>query len=142
MPESSHRPRSRPYPDDQCHVSEETSSQPYGYAGQNSTARPHPPCIDQAANHSGTLSSSLSSLSILNGNAFPAKIDKIEILPKALELGRLRVVLVSTRNPLNIGAAARAMSNFGFSQLRLVNPYEAAFRQATSAVGAADLMAN
>src|SRR5262249_4413221 len=111
-------------------------------AGQNSTARPHPPCIDQAANHSGTLSSSLSSLSILNGNAFPAKIDKIEILPKALELGRLRVVLVSTRNPLNIGAAARAMSNFGFPQLRLVNPYEAAFRQATSAVGAADLMAN
>ncbi len=34
------------------------------------------------------------------------------------------------------------MSNFGFSQLRLVNPYYVAFRQATSAVGAADLMAN
>ena len=27
---------------------------------------------------------------------------------------RLRVVLVAARNPLNIGAAARAMSNFGF----------------------------
>ena len=60
----------------------------------------------------------------------------------ALQLGRLRVVLVAPRNPLNIGAAARAMSNFGFSQLRLVNPYYIAFRQATSAVGAADLMAN
>jgi len=79
---------------------------------------------------------------ILTGKASPAKIDRIEILPTALELGRMRVVLVSTRNPLNIGAAARAMSNFGFSQLRLVNPYYVAFRQATSAVGAADLMAN
>ena len=46
----------------------------------------------------------------------------------------LRVVLVSPRNPLNIGAAARAMSNFGFFELRLVNPYEVAFREAKSAV--------
>jgi TrmH family RNA methyltransferase len=51
-------------------------------------------------------------------------------------------VLVSSRNPLNIGAAARAMSNFGFSQLRVVNPYEKAFRTARSAVGAAELLAN
>jgi tRNA/rRNA methyltransferase len=50
---------------------------------------------------------------------------------------RLRVVLVSSRNPLNIGAAARAMSNFGFSRLRVVNPYDRAFREARSAVGAA-----
>ncbi|MBI3680197.1 MAG: TrmJ/YjtD family RNA methyltransferase [Acidobacteria bacterium] len=48
----------------------------------------------------------------------------------------LRVVLVSPRNPLNIGAAARAMSNFGFIELRLVNPYQVAFREAKSAVGA------
>jgi len=47
---------------------------------------------------------------------------------------RLRVVLVSPRNPLNIGAAARAMSNFGFASLRLVNPYDVAFREARSAV--------
>jgi tRNA/rRNA methyltransferase len=60
----------------------------------------------------------------------------------ALQLEGLRVVLVAPRNPLNIGAAARAMSNFGFSQLRLVNPYYVAFRQATSAVGAAELMSN
>ena len=36
-------------------------------------------------------------------------------------------MLVSPRNPLNIGAAARAMSNFGFFELRLVNPYEIAY---------------
>lgn len=46
----------------------------------------------------------------------------------------LRVVLVEPRNPLNIGAAARAMSNFGFSEMRLVNPYHVAFREAKSAV--------
>ena len=52
----------------------------------------------------------------------------------------LRVVLVSPRNPLNIGAAARAMFNFGFSELRLVNPYEVAFREARSAIGARDIL--
>lgn len=51
------------------------------------------------------------------------------------------VVLVSTRNPLNIGAAARAMSNLGFLRLRVVNPYEASFREARSAVGAAPVLA-
>ena len=62
-------------------------------------------------------------------------------MPLPAELDRLRVVLVSTRNPLNIGAAARAMSNFGVSHLRVVNPYAPAFRQARSAVGAADVLA-
>jgi TrmH family RNA methyltransferase len=52
----------------------------------------------------------------------------------------LRVVLVAARNPLNIGAAARAMSNFGFARLRVVNPYQIAFREARSAVGAAGLL--
>jgi tRNA/rRNA methyltransferase len=60
----------------------------------------------------------------------------------SLEVDHLRVVLVRTRNPLNIGAAARAMSNFGFHHLRVVNPYEVAFRQARSAVGASALLAN
>jgi tRNA/rRNA methyltransferase len=55
---------------------------------------------------------------------------------------RLRVVLVRARNPLNIGAAARAMSNFGFSELRVVKPYEVAFREAQSAVGAEKLLKN
>jgi TrmH family RNA methyltransferase len=54
----------------------------------------------------------------------------------------LVVVLVRPRNPLNIGAVARAMSNFGFRRLRVVNPYEVAFRDARSAVGAADLLSN
>jgi TrmH family RNA methyltransferase len=58
-------------------------------------------------------------------------------MPKA---GHLHVILVRTRNPLNIGAVARAMSNFGFSSLRLVNPYTEAFREARSAVGAAQLL--
>lgn len=56
-------------------------------------------------------------------------------------LSNLRVVLVATRNPLNIGAAARAMSNFGARCLRVVRPYEAAFREARSAVGAAQVLA-
>jgi TrmH family RNA methyltransferase len=56
-------------------------------------------------------------------------------------LDNLKIVLVGTRNPLNIGAAARAMSNFGLPHLRVVNPYEPSFREARSAVGAADLLA-
>ncbi len=63
-------------------------------------------------------------------------------LSLSAELDRLRVVLVATRNPLNIGAAARAMSNFGFTRLRLVNPYDVAFREARSAVGAAAVLKN
>ena len=49
---------------------------------------------------------------------------------------------MATRNPLNLGAAARAMSNFGFLRLRVVNPYDVAFREARSAVGAAVVMKN
>ena len=56
-------------------------------------------------------------------------------------LDRLRVVLVAPRNPLNIGAAARAMSNFGAFRLRVVRPYEKAFREAVSAVGASEILA-
>jgi TrmH family RNA methyltransferase len=63
-------------------------------------------------------------------------------LSSAPEFERLSLVLVATRNPLNIGAVARAMSNFGFSSLRLVNPYEPSFREARSAVGAAELLAS
>jgi tRNA/rRNA methyltransferase len=63
-------------------------------------------------------------------------------LPNPHELENLRVVLVSARNPLNIGAAARALSNFGFTRLRLVAPYDLAFREARSAVGASAVMAS
>ena len=57
------------------------------------------------------------------------------------QFDHLSVVLVATRNPLNIGAAARAMSNFGFPRLRLVTPFEPAFREARSAVGASEVLA-
>src|SRR5437764_208644 len=65
----------------------------------------------------------------------------VRTLDKPGQLENLRVVLVRTRNPLNIGAGARAMSNFGAFHLRLVTPYEKAFREAVSAVGAAQLLA-
>lgn len=47
---------------------------------------------------------------------------------------------MATRNPLNMGAVARAMSNFGALYLRVVNPYEKAFREARSAVGASGVL--
>ncbi len=57
---------------------------------------------------------------------------------------RLAVVLVGARNPQNIGAAARAMQDFGFTDLRVVNefapPFEAAQLEAKSAVGAGEVM--
>jgi TrmH family RNA methyltransferase len=53
----------------------------------------------------------------------------------------LCVVLVRTRNPLNVGAVARAMSNFGVMELRAVRPYGKAWREAKSAVGAGELLA-
>ncbi len=64
---------------------------------------------------------------------------------------RLTVVLVGARNPSNIGAAARAMQDFGFSDLRIVNdfaaPFEAAQLEAAqlepkSAVAAQHVMQN
>lgn len=57
---------------------------------------------------------------------------------------RLCVVLVGARNPQNIGAVARAMQDFGFGDLRVVNgfgvPFEAAQMEAKSAVGAGEVM--
>jgi tRNA/rRNA methyltransferase len=52
------------------------------------------------------------------------------------------LVLVSPRNPLNIGAVARAMANFGFKHLTVVAPYEPHWREAQSAIGAEDLLQN
>jgi tRNA/rRNA methyltransferase len=63
-----------------------------------------------------------------------------EIETPATSVPHLAVILVDVRNPLNIGAAARAMANFGFSDLRLVNPYELSFREAVSAVGGAHVL--
>lgn len=51
-----------------------------------------------------------------------------------------RIVLVRPRNPLNIGAAARAMANFGFNELVLVHPYDPVWREVRSAVGGAQVI--
>jgi tRNA/rRNA methyltransferase len=53
---------------------------------------------------------------------------------------RIDVVLVSPRNPLNIGAVARAMANFGFMRMSVVAPYQPHWREARSAVGAPELL--
>jgi TrmH family RNA methyltransferase len=70
------------------------------------------------------------------------RVVELAALPVPSASNGVCVVLVATRNPLNIGAAARAMSNFGFLRLRVVNPYEIAFREARSAVGASALLAS
>lgn len=51
-----------------------------------------------------------------------------------------RVVLVRPRNPLNIGAAARALANFGFREMVVVAPFGPTWRETRSAVGAEDLV--
>jgi tRNA/rRNA methyltransferase len=58
-----------------------------------------------------------------------------------LELDRVVVVLVRARNPNNIGAVARAMHDFGFRHLRVVNEYAVPFETARSAVDAAEVLA-
>jgi TrmH family RNA methyltransferase len=63
------------------------------------------------------------------------------LLPEA-QRDRLGVVLVRPRNPLNIGAAARAMANFGLAHLCVAAPYAPHWREARSAVGAPELLQN
>ncbi|MBI4349496.1 MAG: RNA methyltransferase [Elusimicrobia bacterium] len=53
---------------------------------------------------------------------------------------RLRIILVRPRDPNNIGAAARAMANFGLTDLRVVAPHPPVWREAKSAVGAEGLL--
>lgn len=53
---------------------------------------------------------------------------------------RWRIVLVRPRNPLNIGAAARAMANFGFDDLVVVAPFDPVWREARSAVGSGAIL--
>jgi tRNA (cytidine32/uridine32-2'-O)-methyltransferase len=53
-------------------------------------------------------------------------------------LPRVRIVLVSTSHPGNIGAAARAMRTMGLSQLWLVSPREFPSPEATAMASGAD----
>ena len=58
-------------------------------------------------------------------------------------LSKIRIVLVETFHPGNIGAAARALKNMGLEQLWLVNPREFPSEEADSrAAGAKDLLDN
>ncbi|MDH0302770.1 MULTISPECIES: tRNA (cytosine(32)/uridine(32)-2'-O)-methyltransferase TrmJ [unclassified Pseudomonas] len=58
-------------------------------------------------------------------------------------LQNIRVVLVNTSHPGNIGGAARAMKNMGLSRLVLVQPKEFPSADATArASGADDILAN
>ena len=52
-----------------------------------------------------------------------------------IDPARVGFVLVRPRNPNNIGAVARAMANFGVADLRLVEPYAAAWEETRAAVG-------
>jgi TrmH family RNA methyltransferase len=56
-------------------------------------------------------------------------------------IDRVVVVLVRARNPNNIGAVARAMHDFGFRHLRVVNEFALPFESARSAVDASEVLA-
>lgn len=55
--------------------------------------------------------------------------------PLAPLLANIRIVLIDTRHPGNIGATARAMKNMGLSQLYLVNPQDYPSEQAVWRAG-------
>jgi tRNA/rRNA methyltransferase len=56
------------------------------------------------------------------------------------QLDHIVVILVRARNPNNIGAAARAMHDFGIRHLRIVNDYAPSFETARSAVDASEIL--
>jgi len=57
-------------------------------------------------------------------------------------MGNRRIVLVRPRDPNNIGAAARAMKNFGFTDLAVVTPHPPVWGEVVSAVNATDVLTN
>jgi len=63
-------------------------------------------------------------------------------MPSDQKLDRVCVVLVRARNPSNIGAAARAMHDFGFGNLRVVNQFSPPIEGARSAVDASEVLAD
>ena len=50
------------------------------------------------------------------------------------------VVLIRPRDPNNIGAAARAMKNFGFRDRAIVSPHPPVWEEVVSAINAMDLV--
>jgi len=62
--------------------------------------------------------------------------------PGATPLGRIRIVLVGTQHPGNIGSAARALKTMGLSRLVLVDPSRFPHAEADAlAAGADDVLA-
>ncbi len=59
-----------------------------------------------------------------------------------MRLSNRRIVLVRPRDPNNIGAAARAMKNFGFGELTVVTPHPPVWSEVVSAINATDVLAN
>ncbi len=59
---------------------------------------------------------------------------------RAEDRDRVVVVLVRARNPANIGAVARAMHDFGYARLRIVNEFPVPFAAAKSAVDASSVL--
>src|ERR1700680_2407975 len=57
-------------------------------------------------------------------------------------IDRVVIVLVRARNPNNIGAVARAMHDFGFRNLSLVNDYSVPLEAARSAIDASSVLAS
>jgi|JI8StandDraft_1071087.scaffolds.fasta_scaffold53891_3 tRNA (cytidine32/uridine32-2'-O)-methyltransferase len=65
----------------------------------------------------------------------------VQHAPQLAELQQIRIVMVNTTLPANIGAAARAMKTMGLSQLVLVDPKSFPHGDATAlASGAADVL--
>jgi TrmH family RNA methyltransferase len=65
-----------------------------------------------------------------------------KLMASRRELENVVVVLVRARNPNNIGAVARAMHDFGFRHLRVVNEYAVPFETVRSAVDASAVLAD
>jgi len=57
-----------------------------------------------------------------------------------MSLSNCRIVLVRPRDPNNIGAAARAMKNFGFTDLAVVTPHPPVWDEVVSAINARDIL--
>lgn len=59
-----------------------------------------------------------------------------------MESLQCKVVLVRPRDPNNIGAVARAMKNFGLSDLWVVTPHPPIWTEVVSAINATDVLSN
>jgi tRNA/rRNA methyltransferase len=57
-------------------------------------------------------------------------------------MGNIRIALVRPRDPNNIGAVARAMKNFGFTDLAVITPHPPVWTEVVSAVNATDVLTN